>query len=211
MQMRAISLLIRSMCCSIALASAASGFTLYYTGTVFQPYWLIVCNDGAGFISPSGTYSGTAQYAGVVCSGHGGVAYFGDGALESARARISPTDDPSTVTFAEDLGAAGWDPLTPAELDALAQGGGGAAVPLTGYELVSVRIGDEELLASPVTGLPGIGLQEAWSDDDDSGNPVGGSVALPESVPVGPLAPAALALLLTTSGGALALRRTRRA
>lgn len=189
---------------SFLLVPAASAYTLLYCGNGLQNYWYIVCNDGVATLGLH-TISGTISYAETFCSDHGGVAPVGDDEVEAALSALEAADPPSTATFAEDLGAAGYRALTTEDVETLLAGSAGEPVELVGYELVSLVVGTRELLPDPVGGLTGFPLRAIYSNEDDMGSPVGGPTTL--AVPTGP-GMAWLALLLLGSG--VVMGRARR-
>lgn len=189
-------------------APIASAYTLYYVGTLL-PAWLIVCNDGFSTYSPGGSVGGSMQYAEVVCDGHGGIAPIDDSDVLDALSLLEPNDPPSAVTFAKDLGAAGHQPLTLAELEVIIAGSSGQPVELTDYEPVSIGVGGRELLPSPVTGLASLPLLEIYSNEDDLGVAVGG-VAAAQPLPMGDFAAAWTTILIGSTGvAALVIHRRR--
>ncbi|MHA7838270.1 MAG: hypothetical protein ACX98W_12520 [bacterium] len=193
----------------LLFAPTASAYMLLYCGNGLQNYWYIVCNDGAATLGYE-SVSASMQYAGVFCSDHGGVAPVGDDEIEGALAALEPADPPSSATFAQDLGAAGYQPLTTDDVEALLAASGGEPVELVGYELASLVIGARELLPEPVPGLTGFPLLAIYSNEDDSGPLVGGATV--PAVPIGSGAawPVGLALLLLCSGSLAACGRRRR-
>lgn len=141
--------------------------------------WLAVCNDGTPFLMPGsglseanfGAMQGLAQ---GLCSNHGGLADITNGGLSNALASLATCDEPSSVTVARRVSPTSYEALTLAQARAMAAQSQGQPVPLPGYEIVSVKIGQIELDPNPIQGLSSMPLRIIYSDEFETGQIVGG-------------------------------------
>jgi len=190
---------------SLLCAGAAHALWIYPIVIGFQPFWMVVCEDGAQY----GPYPGLGaamQLGEIQCGPHGGVAEITDAGVQGALATLATCTNPSNVTVEKTLGGGGRQLLTEAQWVAEVQPFVGAPQLIPDVEVVSVVVRGVELdPTAPQTLLP-IPIASIHSDEDENGSFVGGATGCPPVPSSSPISTLFMAIVLVGFGAILARR-----